>query len=492
MKKIVHISLLGLIIIISLFVLKQQSIIKKQEDDKENYEYLSKSKSPNLEGINIISHIEYEDYYVLGVHYPVTNNQKINSEISELAYNHITEFKSDAEEFFTGPEPPGGFSSWKYELNIDYDIHRFSSEIFSFKFDVYMYTGGAHSIHEIITKSFNLESGEKLKLRDLFKEGSEYLNVISNLSYTQLIESGRLGDLFSENWVKKGTSPNEENFKNFTLTDNSMFFFFPAYQVGPWAAGDQYVEIEYITINSLLNSKFAKVPLEPEDSDKEITPEPPNPQIPEPPVIDDYSKVVALTFDDGPHPTNTTIILDELKKRNAVATFFVLGNRAQYYPELLARIISEGSEIGNHTWNHKQLTKLSTEEIHKQINDTQEIIKYLTDITPTIIRPPYGSVDKRVKQEINMPIILWSVDPEDWKNKNSDMIIGHILTKAKNGDIVLQHDLYEWTAKSVGPIIDDFIAKGYKFVTVSQLLGFDQNPSNAIAGKIYYLQQLIY
>lgn len=476
------------------FFLKNQS---KQPDkaeidqpDEDKYEYLRKSKSPKFEGIEIKSLIEYEDYYALGVHYPVTNKENIDLEISKLAKNYISQIKSYAKEFFTGPEPPGGFSSaWKYELSIDYNVNRFSSEIVSFKFDVYMYTGGAHTIHEIYTKTYNLESEKELILSDLFKEDSEYLDVISNLSYEQLVQSDRLGDLFIEDWVQEGTSPQEENFKNFALNENSIIFFFPTLQVGPWVAGEQYVEFEFTEIESLLNSKIIQESLDPGEQDDETIPEPPQVQLPEPTPITNDSKVIALTFDDGPHPVNTVKILNELKKRNVVATFFVLGNRAQYYPDLLIRILSEGSEIGNHTWNHKQLTKLPQEEILKQINDTQEIIKSLTNTTPKVMRPPYGAVDSRVSQEISMPIILWSVDPEDWKNKNSDTIIGHIITKTEKGDIILQHDLYEWTANSVGPIIDDLIEKGYKLVTVSQLLELDKKPVESIKGKIYYTKQ---
>ena len=197
------------------------------------------------------------------------------------------------------------------------------------------------------------------------------------------------------------------------------------------------------------------------------------------------AKIVALTFDDGPHPKNTPLILEELKKRNAVATFFVVGNRVQYYPEVLAQIIAEGNEIGNHTWSHKQLTTLSPEGIQKQVSDTQEAVKTAVGTTPKIFRTPYGEISDLITRNVDLPIILWSVDTEDWKNKESDIIIAHIITETDDGEIVLQHDLYLWSVESVGPSLDNLIGKGYKFVTVSQLLGFINNPAKAIPGEVF-------
>ncbi|WP_432666705.1 polysaccharide deacetylase family protein [Wukongibacter baidiensis] len=473
-------------IIIFLFLEVQQGKEQIPKPEKGEHEYLLKSKSRKLEGIDIESIIEYGDYYVLGVHYPITTNHEINEEVSKINQDHISNFKKDASEFFEGTPPEGGFSSWVYELNIDYNVFRSSDEVVSFKFDVHSFTGGAHSIHEIYTKTYNLDTGYEFMLNDVFKKDSDYLNILSKISSKQLTESGRLGDYVNEDWIKDGTSPSVENFKHFVLTNNSIIFHFSEFQVAPWVAGPQYVEIEYEELKNILSSEFFYQPFENEDDEFVETPEEPV----QPPIVNtNGSPVIALTFDDGPHPSYTALILDELKKRNAVATFFVLGNRVQYYPELLSRIVAEGSEIGNHTWNHKQLTRVSPEEIRKQLNDTQEVIKNTVGFYPTIMRPPYGSVDSRVRKEINMPIILWSVDTEDWKSKDREKIVAHILSKSKNGDITLQHDIYKWTAESVGPILDDLIAKGYKFVTVSQLLGFNKDPSTATPGKLYHLRK---
>ena len=232
----------------------------------------------------------------------------------------------------------------------------------------------------------------------------------------------------------------------------------------------------------MLNPEITKNPIEPEEI-KDI-------EVPDVPKVEvEGSSLAAITFDDGPHPTLTPLILDELKKRNAVATFFVVGNRAQYYPEILRRIIIEGSEIGNHTWSHKGLINLPPEEIKQQISDTQEIIETSTGIVPVTLRPPYGKIDDVVIEYAEMPIVMWSVDPQDWKNKDSEIIVAHIITETDDGEIVLQHDLYLWSAEAVGPALDRLISDGYKFVTVSQLLGFDKDPSKAKPGVVFRMRE---
>ncbi len=488
-KRILILALTILIIVLGAtinFLIQKEKPRETQESNKDKYEYLLVSKSPKLEGIDIESIIEYEDHYILGVHYPITENKEINKVISEFVQGHMNEFKGSAKEFFEGPPPPGGFSSWKYELNIDYEVNRPSKDFVCFKFNINLFTGGG-GIQFIETFSFNLETGKELILKDVFEEKSDYLNLISELSIKQLTEklfdSGKVEKTpFAEDWIKEGAGPTEENFRNFSLKDKSTIFYFEKYQVVAGAFGQQQVEISFDHLKEVLNPEITKNPIETEKPGEVILPEkPPNVEI-------GGAKMVALTFDDGPHPINTPLILEELKKRNAVATFFVVGNRVQYYPEVLAQIIAEGSEIGNHTWSHKQLTTLSPEGIKKQVNDTQEVVKSVVGITPKIFRTPYGEVGELVAQNVGLPIILWSVDTEDWKNKDSEIIVTHIITETDDGEIVLQHDLYLWSVEAVGPALDDLIGKGYKFVTVSQLLGFTDDPTKSIPGKVFRFQ----
>lgn len=195
-------------------------------------------------------------------------------------------------------------------------------------------------------------------------------------------------------------------------------------------------------------------------------------------------KYIALTFDDGPHPQYTTEILDLLKKHNIKATFFVLGQLAEEYPEIIKRQAAEGHEVGNHTYSHFDITKLSKGELEEEFNKTQDIISSLTGIESKVFRPPYGLYNENVVKIINEQqsnIILWTYDQDsrDWSNPGVDKIVTTTVSNIKNGDILLFHDyVYHETSNTVSAletIIPELINKGYNFVTVSTLMELLQN-----------------
>ena len=187
-------------------------------------------------------------------------------------------------------------------------------------------------------------------------------------------------------------------------------------------------------------------------------------------------KIIALTFDDGPHPKETDEILDVLDKYNVKGTFFVVGKHANWYSEPLKRAAKEGHEIGNHTFSHPDISTLSTEQIKTEIKECEDTLVKLTGKKPTLFRPPYGSYSKdklsQIAKDSGYKIILWTtIDAKDWKNPPSSQISEIIVNKAQNGDIILLHDYgTENTVKALDIIIPAMIKKGYKFVTVSDLI----------------------
>lgn len=185
-------------------------------------------------------------------------------------------------------------------------------------------------------------------------------------------------------------------------------------------------------------------------------------------VIDKDSKMIALTFDDGPN-YNTNKVLEVLEQYNVPATFFVLGSKVKGNEHIIKRIKESGSEIGNHTYNHKILTKLKDEEIKKEIDSTSNQIYSVTGEYPTLLRPSYGIVNKKVKSLADTPIIIWDIDTLDWKYHNSKKIAGRVLSKSKDGSVVLMHDVYSSTANALKIIIPELKERGYTFVTVSEL-----------------------
>ena len=182
---------------------------------------------------------------------------------------------------------------------------------------------------------------------------------------------------------------------------------------------------------------------------------------------------VALTFDDGP-VQETAALLDVLAEKGAKATFFVVGSNASAQPDLLARMVEEGHVVGNHTEDHPDLTKLDSAAVRSEIEQVNDTVEAATGVRPSLLRPPYGAVNDTVDEvsaELGMSQILWNVDPEDWKDRDSAIVEERVLASTGAGDIVLSHDIHQTTRDAYGSIIDQLQAEGYVLVTVPQLLG---------------------
>ena len=179
---------------------------------------------------------------------------------------------------------------------------------------------------------------------------------------------------------------------------------------------------------------------------------------------------IAITFDDGPHPSYTAQLLDGLKERGIHATFFVTGEHAEANPEIIKRMQEEGHLIGNHTYSHIQLTEKNREIFREELIRTNEIIEEITGEEVQYVRPPYGSWDKSFEKELNMFPVLWNVDPLDWCSKNVACITKKIVSKAEENDIILMHDYYETSVTAALRAIDELMEEGYTFVTVEEIL----------------------
>lgn len=187
-------------------------------------------------------------------------------------------------------------------------------------------------------------------------------------------------------------------------------------------------------------------------------------------VAEEDQKKLALTFDDGPHPFYTKQLLEGLKEREVKVTFFITGENAENYPQLVEQMYEEGHLIGNHTYSHLQLTGKNEERFKQEIIKTNEVIKELTGEDTIYIRPPYGSWNKEFEKELNMFPVLWTVDPLDWCSHDASCIVKNVVAKVKENDIILMHDQYKTTVTAAFEIIDRLSEEGYEFVTVDELL----------------------
>jgi peptidoglycan-N-acetylglucosamine deacetylase len=187
---------------------------------------------------------------------------------------------------------------------------------------------------------------------------------------------------------------------------------------------------------------------------------------------------IAMTFDDGPHATNTPKLLDMAAKRHIKLTFFVLGECVQQNPAVLQREVAEGHEIGNHSWSHPNLAKLSDEAVRSQLRRTDDLIVKTAGVKPTLMRPPYGELTRRqriwVNHDFNYKVILWDVDPLDWKRPGPSIVASRIIAGTRPGSIILSHDIHPPTIEAMPQVFDALLAKGFKFVTVSELLAMDK------------------
>jgi len=183
---------------------------------------------------------------------------------------------------------------------------------------------------------------------------------------------------------------------------------------------------------------------------------------------------IAMTFDDGPSKALTPKLLDLLAAHHIKATFFVIGENAADHPEILKRAVAEGHEIANHSWSHPNLGKMSDEAVRRELRKTDETISAAIGVRPTLFRPPYGSITPRQKHwihdEFGYRIIIWDVDPLDWKRPGASVVCNRIVKETRAGSIVLSHDIHPGTIEAMPATFDQLQAKGFKFVTVTELL----------------------
>lgn len=187
---------------------------------------------------------------------------------------------------------------------------------------------------------------------------------------------------------------------------------------------------------------------------------------------------IAITFDDGPSAEHTPRLLDILKARGAKATFFVLGQCVANNPEIAKRIVAEGHEIASHSWSHPQLSKMGEDNVRDQLQRTHDVVKQTTGVTMALFRPPYGAFTQRQHRWANSvwgyKIIMWDVDPLDWKYRSASHVENEIIKGTQNGSIILVHDIHKTSVDAMPATVDQLLKKGFKFVTVSELLKMDK------------------
>lgn len=255
------------------------------------------------------------------------------------------------------------------------------------------------------------------------------------------------------------------NFNKFTVSEKFVTFYFDPGTILDASKGTLAVKVSKSDLNGIMRDQIAERYIDPD------------------------RPMVALTYDDGPGDASETKILDCLEQNGAVATFFYTGTRATKRPDQIKRAKTLGCEMGNHSWNHPQLTKISPEAAQDQLTRTNDAVQAACGSAPTVFRPCYGATNDTVNSLAQMPVIMWSIDTLDWKTKDAQKTFDCIKTKADqgklDGKIVLMHSIHEPTAEATEMIVPWLKENGYQMVTVSELIKYKrgEDPQN---GKVYF------
>ena len=394
----------------------------------------------------IITIVEDKPDAVISIHYPKTNIKELDREIeSDIVKQYMT---------FSKEYGNSDYLMDRDELNIDYQYYKTKNNYISVALTVYVDSYKLqYPTWSVITYNFDGNKKEKLQLSDFFSD--EELTKLSQKIKNMMLEKYR-ACIIVEN-LEQLLTHGFSNYSYFSFDQENFYFYFPEEKL----ASDYHEMITISIPQAELSSTIPLIFSQPEEETISISKQQQS-------VIDPTKPVVALTFDDGPS-RYTEEILEILKKNEVCATFFVLGNKVEDYQEVLKKSISYQNELGNHSYNHKWLSRLPINSLKDQIEKTQQILQETLSYQPKYLRPTYGSVNDRIRKNTNLKIVLWTVDTKDWKIKNVDRIVEKATTNIEDGDIILMHDIFERSSKALEKIIPILKEQSFQFVTISEL-----------------------
>ncbi|MEG0423790.1 MAG: polysaccharide deacetylase family protein [Erysipelotrichaceae bacterium] len=391
----------------------------------------------------------YKKHYYLNVHYPQGEFNDLNKEIKQQVKKEEKLFLSKMKNYQ---------EIQKAEFNVKYETflkdERYLSIQLLFYESIYQTKQVVKTIH------YDCEKRQFFELSDIME--GDYLTFIAKR--TKRYFETNYFDQCNHPGFKINVTGLKEHYDNFMLTKDKIIFYFEANTLLEKAASFSLTYEDCSSYTSLKQTSQAV--FEPYEQVLNVPSK----------YIDPNKAMVALTFDDGPCNEFTEAILDCLKEHHGVATFYVLGSRLKGNETLLQRMILEGSEIGNHSFNHYQLTTLSKEKLEMEIQSTQSAIYKITGQEAKTLRPPYGSYNKDIMKLLpKHRIVTWTLDSEDWRSKNTKTIVDKVMKTVKDKDIILLHDLYSTSAQAAMILIPELIEAGYQLVNVSQLYEYSKD-----------------
>ena len=392
----------------------------------------------------------------VSIEYPITENEKINRLISESIDKIDRDFQNTVLLATVFDKP--------MTETIGYQVTYNTSEALSIVVNIKQDMNGAHPASMTQFWTFDKKSGEVVGLADFTEQSDEAAEAIISAaknSISQIIKQRQQPEIDLNEII------NKEALSNFIITNDGNALAWPLGQASllPSSYGELTITVPISSVSKYLQNptarKFANIP-KPAEKPK------PAPTTPTPTVA---NKTIALTFDDGPGPY-TEKLLDILDKYDAKATFFLIGSKVSGQASVVRNIQARGHQLGNHSWSHPELPKLSVDQIAGEIDRTNEAIRQATGVKPSILRPPYGAVNGVVLEQLrlrNMSSILWSVDTRDWADRNSQIVCSRAVAGARPGAVILMHDIHQTSVNAVPCILSSLKQQGYSFVTIQRL-----------------------
>ncbi|MCL2854369.1 MAG: polysaccharide deacetylase family protein [Defluviitaleaceae bacterium] len=371
-------------------------------------------------GIPFQSFREDDGYFVMDLVYPVSRSEILNDLVAEMVYGIISRFATE---------------NTSGNIHMRPRTYAYGDDILGIALDLRFYGDISGFTAEHLVVNYDLYEEREIAPEDLFANGADFRQTLAYLAGEQIYLAGD---------------------ECFTFNRESIF----------------------LHITNDTTTETITLPLE---GLGEIWQGPfPAPQ------SQPSGTKLAITFDDGPHHRFTPMLLDAFAERGVRATFFLLGASAQEHPEIVQRIYDEGHQIGNHSYSHRIFTSQSRLQIAQEIEKTSSIIYDITGHYPTLLRPPFGAFNDTVleaAEEQGKSVIMWSVDPQDWRYWDTDVTRNHIVARAREGSIILLHDIHESTVMAAIQAVDILLEQGFTFVTVDEL--YAGAGKTLEAGKVY-------
>ena len=411
-------------------------------------------------GLHLETITASNDTYIYAINSIKTDSLDLTKNIEQWIEKSKEQFISDAQS--------NSIVGHTAALNINLKTIPIADGIYNLIFSKYGITGGANGNNEIKVFTVNVKEDRLYQLTDFIEETDENRTELIQIILEQLNENTELQALVMEDELVESLASFDD--VTWSITEEALILYWDEYEIAAGSAGIIQLTLPIEKIQHLVSDRKHELlhldfTLTNEEADVI--------KVPERKPLDPDGKYVALTFDDGPHKTNTERVLNSLKEFDVKATFFMLGNQVDYYPSLVQRVAKEGHEIGNHSNTHPDLSKVDANRVQKEFETTNQRIYDVIGRYPTVFRPPYGSYNNNIITQatnLNLPIIMWSVDSLDWKTKNATSISHEILSTTTNGSIILMHDIHDATADALPSVLKNLKEQGYSFVTVSQLL----------------------